>query len=237
MYRFNKPDNEQANHFFRMAVRLDPSFSRAHAGLSFTHFQNAFQGWAKRPAEIDQAYDAAGQSLMADDRDPAAHWAIGRALWLRGQHDQSVVELEQAIDLSPNFALAHYTLSFVQSQTGDPNAAIASSDHSRLLSPFDPLLFAMYGTRTMALVRLGRFDEAADWGVKAASRPNAHAHVLAIAAFALGLAGRTEEARLYLATIHKTRPGYGIDDLLTGIQLAPEGEQLFRASAKRLASS
>ncbi len=50
MYRFNKPDNEQARHFFEMAVRLDPTFSRAYAGLSFTHFQNAFQGWAKREA-------------------------------------------------------------------------------------------------------------------------------------------------------------------------------------------
>jgi hypothetical protein len=28
MYRFNKPDNERARHFFEMAVRLDPTFSR-----------------------------------------------------------------------------------------------------------------------------------------------------------------------------------------------------------------
>ena len=151
MYRFTKPDNERARHFFQMAVRLDPTFARAYAGLSFTHFQNAFQGWTKREPEIERAFEAAGQSLMADDRDPAAHWAIGRALWLRGRHDQSVVELEQAIDLSPNFALGHYTLAFVHSQAGDPGAAIASSDHSRHLSPFDPLLFGMLGARAMAL--------------------------------------------------------------------------------------
>ena len=70
-------------------------------------------------AEIDRAFATAGQSLMVDDRDPAAHWAMGRALWLRGDQDQSIVELEQAIDLSPNFALGHYTLAFVQSQAGD----------------------------------------------------------------------------------------------------------------------
>ena len=192
MYRFNKPDNEQARHFFEMAVRLDPTFARAYAGLSFTHFQNAFQGWAKREPEIDRAFEAAGQSLMVDDRDPAAHWAMGRALWLRGRHDQSIVELEQTIDLSPNFALGHYTLAFVHSQAGDPVAAIASSDHSRHLSPFDPLLFGMLGARAMALVRLGRFEEAADWGVKAAARPNAHAHILAIAAL---LAGARRSAR------------------------------------------
>ena len=163
MYRFNRADNERARHFFETAVRLDPTFARAYAGLSFTHFQNAFQGWAEREPEIDRAFEAAGQSLMVDDRDPAAHWAMGRALWLRGRQDQSVVELEQAIDLSPNFALGHYTLAFVHSQAGDPRAAIASSDHSRHLSPFDPLLFGMLGARAMALVRLGQFEEAADW--------------------------------------------------------------------------
>jgi DNA-binding SARP family transcriptional activator len=234
MYRFNQPDNERARHFFEMAVRLDPTFSRAYAGLSFTHFQNAFQGWTKRAPEIDRAFEAAGQGLMADDRDPAAHWAMGRALWLRGRHDQSVIELGQAIDLSPNFALGHYTLAFVQSQAGDPDAAIASSDHSRHLSPFDPLLFGMLGARAMALVRLGRFEEAADWGVKAAARPNAHAHILAIAAFSLALADRLDEARGYLASIHRTLPRYRVDDFLTAMQFAPEGERLFRDAAKRI---
>jgi TolB-like protein/DNA-binding SARP family transcriptional activator/Flp pilus assembly protein TadD len=234
MYRFSKPDNEQARHFFETAVRLDPTFARAYAGLSFTHFQNAFQGWAKREPEIERAYAAAGQSLMADARDPAAHWAMGRALWLRGRQDQSFVELEQAIELSPNFALGHYTLAFVQAQAGDPHAAIASSDHSRHLSPFDPLLFGMLGARAIALVRLGRFEEAADWGVKAAACPNAHAHILAIAACSLALAGRLDETRAHLASIRKTLPHYRVAHFLAAFQFAPEGEKSFREGAKRL---
>jgi DNA-binding SARP family transcriptional activator/Tfp pilus assembly protein PilF len=237
MYRFNRADNERARHFFETAVRLDPTFARAHAGLSFTHFQNAFQGWAKREPETERAYEAAAQSLMADDRDPAAHWAMGRALWLRGRHDQSVIELEQAIDLSPNFALGHYTLAFVHSQAGDPRAAIASSDYSRNLSPFDPLLFGMLGARAMALVRLGEFEDAADWAVKAAARPNAHAHILAIAAYCLALAGRADEARTYLAAIHKTLPHYGVTDFLTAMQFDPHGAALFRDAAKRLGTT
>jgi DNA-binding SARP family transcriptional activator/tetratricopeptide (TPR) repeat protein len=233
-YRFNRADNERAQHFFETAVRLDPTFARAYAGLSFTHFQNAFQGWARREPEIERAFDIAGQSLMVDDRDPAAHWAMGRALWLRGQQDESIVELEQTIELSPNFALGHYTLSFVQSQGGDPHAAIKSSDHSRHLSPFDPLLFGMLGARAMALVRLERFDEAAEWAVKAAARPNAHAHIRAIAAYSLALADRRDEARAYLAAIHKTLPRYDVEDFLTAMQFAPAGQKLFRLAAKRI---
>jgi TolB-like protein len=232
MYRFNKADNERAQRFFETAVRLDPTFARAYAGLSFTHFQNAFQGWAKREPEMERAFDTAGQSLMVDDRDPAAHWAMGRALWLRGSQDQSVIELERAIDLSPNFALGHYTLAFVHSQGGDPRSALRFSDHSRQLSPFDPMLFAMLGARAMALVRLGEFDDAADWGVKAAARPNAHAHIRAIAACCLGLAGRLEEARALVTSIHKTLPNYRVDDFLAAFRFGPDGAALFRQGAK-----
>jgi len=234
MYRFNKGDNEQARHFFDMAVRLDPTFARAYAGLSFTHWQNAFQGWAPRDLETDLAFDAAGKSLMADDRDPAAHWAMGRALWLRNQHAQSVSELETAVDLSPNFALGHYTLAFVNAQTGDANAAIGYSDHSRNLSPFDPLLFGMLASRAMALARLGRFEEAAQWATKAAARPNAHPHILGIAAYSLALTDRLEEAQTYAAAIRKTRPEYSITDFFNAFRFDEAGAALFRKGAKRL---
>jgi DNA-binding SARP family transcriptional activator/TolB-like protein len=234
MYRFTRPDNERARHFFQMAIRLDPTFSRAYAGLSFTHFQDAFQGWAKREPEIDRAFEAAGQGLMADDRDPAAHWAMGRALWLRGRHDQSVTELERAVDLSPNFALAHYNLAFVHSTAGDARAAVAASDHSRALSPFDPMLFAMLGARAMALVRLGRFEEAGEWAIKAAARPNAFPHIRAIAAYSLALAGALDEARGYAAAVREALPEYGIADFLRAFRFDLQGEALFRKGAKRI---
>jgi hypothetical protein len=86
----------------------------------------------------------------------------------------------------------------------------------------------------MALVRLKRFDEAADWGIKAAARPNAHAHILAIAAYSLALAGRLDEARTHLAAIHRTIPNYCVDHLLTAMRFEPEGAALFREGAQRI---
>lgn len=234
MYRFNKADNDLAQHFFAQSVALDPTFSRAYAGLSFTHWQNAFQGWADRKIELDRAYAAAGESLMVDDRDPAGHWAMGRALWLRGLRDQSLSELNLSVDLSPNFAPAHYSLAFVHSQAGDPVTAITSADHSRRLSPFDPMLFAIFASRAMALVRLGRMEEAADYAVKGASRPNAHAQILAIAAYSLALAGRVDEARAYLAQIRESLPTYGVGDFLTAMRMDQHGQELFRQAAKQL---
>jgi TolB-like protein len=237
MYRFNHDDNLQARHFFETALELDPTFARPYAGLSFTHFQSAFLGWGERSHEIEQAYRAASRGLMADEQDPAAHWAMGRALWLRGRLDESLTELDTSVELSPNFALGHYTLAFIHAQSGDAKAAIRSADHSRDLSPFDPLLFAMLATRALALIRLGRFDEAADWAAKAAVRPNAHVHVLAIAAHCLALAGRIDEARTITAAIQRQVPGYRVEDFLTAFRFSGDGETLIRRGAKLIGLS
>nr|WP_314355831.1 transcriptional regulator [uncultured Achromobacter sp.] len=234
MYRFNRADNARARHFFELALRLDPTYSRAYAGLSFTHWQDAFQRWGEQNSSVDLAYKAAGQSLIADDRDPAAHWAMGRALWLRGSQEPSLSELQRAVDLSPNFALGHYTLGFVHCQSGDAHAAIGSADHSRHLSPFDPLMFGMLAVRALALVRLGRVAEAADWAVKAAMRPNAHVHILAIAAHCLALADRQDEALAFVATIHKANPAYGISSFLDAFRLTPDTQALFKNAARRI---
>jgi DNA-binding SARP family transcriptional activator/TolB-like protein len=234
IYRFNRLDNEHAQRLFQMAVRLDPTFARAYACLSYTHFQNARHGWGEREEHIDRAFETASWGLMADDHDPAAHWAMGRALWLRTQHEQSLAELQTAVRLSPSFAHGHYALAFVHCQSGDPQAAIQSSDHSRRLSPFDPLLFAMLTLRAAALVRLGYFGEAADWAAKAAGAPNAHSHALAVAACCLALGDRAEESRTVVASIRKMRPQYRFDDLLSATQLGPGLEALLRRAAERV---
>lgn len=237
MYRFTRTENELAQQFFGMALKQDPTFARAYAGLSFTHWQNAFQRWGDREQESALAFESAGQSLLVDDHNPAAHWAMGRALWLRGEQDGSLLELERAVDLSPNFALGHYALSFVHSQSGDPKSAIGSSDHSRHLSPFDPLLFGMLGARAMSLARLGQFDEASEWALKAAARPNAHLVILAIAAHCLALAGRLDEAKTFAAAIRKTLPHYCADDFIGTFRFEPEAQALFRQGAKRIGLS
>jgi DNA-binding SARP family transcriptional activator/TolB-like protein len=232
MVRFNREDNEQARHFFQTAVRLDPTFARPHAGLSFTYFQDAFLGWREREVAIEQAYGAAAQGVMADERDPASHWALGRAMWLKDRQDEAVSELHAAIELSPNFALGHYTLAFVNAQAGDPEAAIAGVDHARALSPLDPMLFAMLASRALALLRLGRNEEAADWAVRSVARPNAHVHSRVIAMCSLALAGRTAEAKEIAASIQRAHGPYGVDNFLKAFKLAPEAELLVRKAAR-----
>lgn len=237
MYRFTAEENERAAEFFSLSARLDPTFSRAQAGISFTHWQRAFQRWGEREEQARHAIESATQSLLIDEQNPAAHWSMGRALWLIDDQAGAVSALERSVALSPNFALGHYALSFVHCQGGDPLAALSASDHSRLLSPHDPLLFGMLGTRAMALVRLGALQDAAEWSLKAAARPNAHVHIVALAAHCLALADRMEEARSHAARIRLLQPSYGLDDFLGTFRFEADTQLRYRKAAQAIGLS
>mgnify|MGYP002714250349 CR=1 FL=1 len=230
MFRFTRDDNETARGFFQQAVRLDPFCARAHAGLSFTHFQDAFlHRIADHAAETDRAYRYAEQSVALDERDPTAHWVLGRALWLLKRQEDAVEELDRAVDLNPNFALGHYTIAFVQAQGGDTATALRAVDLAQRLSPIDPLLFGMLGVRALACLNLGEYAQAAVWGERAAGRPNAHVHIHAIAAFCDALADRQDEARAYAHRIRQTAPSYRCADFLLAFRtLRPSVADLIR---------
>ena len=56
------------------------------------------------------------------------------------------------------------------------------------------MMYAMDAARAWALFRLERHDEAANWALKAAQKPNAHVNVHALAALILACAGRMQES-------------------------------------------
>ena len=234
MYRFNHADNERARHYFEMAVRLDPTFARAFAGLSFTHFQNAFQGWARRDVEMERRLRRC--RTKPHGRRPRPGGALGHGAGaLAARKPGRVGERVGAGDRPEPELRSRPLRTRVR-----PLAGWRSARGSRLrrslapASPFDPMLFAMLGARAMALVRLEKFDEAADWAVKAAARPNAHAHIRAIAACCLSLADRRDEATALVGSIHKTLPKYSVDDFLAAFRFGADGTALFRKGAKSI---
>ena len=233
MYRFTSGDNREAQQFFSKAIALDPTFSQSYAGLSFTHFQNAFLLQAReREHEIALAFETAGQGLEADPFDPAAHWAMGRALWLRREHEGAISALGQSIRLGPSYALAHYTLAMVHCQIGDPSRAIDAADIADRLSPLDPMLFAIHGARAFALLRLGRVQEAADFALRGGQQPNAHVHAHAIAALTLAAAGRMEEAKVERQRVSILRPDYNLNHFEGAFHLLDDLRDIYKRAAK-----
>ena len=235
MYHFTTDSNHEAQHFFSKAIALDPTFSRSYAGLSFTHFQNAFHFHGlESDREIASALETAEQALLSDPNDPAAHCAIGRALWLRHAHDGALCQLNQSIRLSPNYAFAHYTLAFVQAQTGDPARAIDAADVAFHLSPLDPMMFGTHRVRTFALLRLGKVQEAADRAKLVGQNAGDHVHAHAVSALTLAAAGRLEEAQAERRRIGELRPDYTLKLFNETVHMLEDLTGIYQKAAKLL---
>ncbi len=207
MFRFNAQDNEVARSLFERAVQQQPEFARAFSALSFVHFQNAFLHY--RPdtdAEAKLAHAHAVRSLEIDELDPSSNSAMGRALWLTGDLETSLVWLDRAIQLSPNNAHALYARGWTKTLLGDGEAGEQDVDLAIALSPIDPLHYAMLGIKGLSHLVRGQDALAAQWTDRAARTPGAHILLGMIAATCQALAGDSEKARYWSGQVRSRSP-------------------------------
>jgi TolB-like protein/Flp pilus assembly protein TadD len=215
LFRFRPEDCARAQYFFRRSIELEPSASRAYAGLSFVHYQQAFMNMSRdRAGEVQRAHDIALQSVAADAGDPMAHWALSRSNMLRGDLESARQELETSIALNPSYAVAHYSLGWVHMQLGERRQSSERIEYARRLSPYDPLKFAMLGVSALNLALSGNTTEAAARAALAILQPNAHYLALAFAAVCFAMDGQRDRARALYARICASAPRYDITEFL-----------------------
>lgn len=208
LYRFNQKDNAIAEDMFSRSVQRDPGFARAHAGLSFVHFQTAFLRQSNdADAEVAKARQCAQRGVDLDPLDPFVNFTMGRTYWLESDLDRAYGWLERATSLCPNYAQGLYAKAWTESMAGAALDARAHLDLSMRLSPLDPLYYAMLSARGLTHVTLGEDLEAADWTDRGARAPGAHALIALIAAAANQLAGHGKRARAWAADARRRMPG------------------------------
>ncbi|HEX6866120.1 MAG TPA: winged helix-turn-helix domain-containing protein, partial [Caulobacteraceae bacterium] len=148
MYRFSPDGTARAQALFEQAIAREPTFARAHAALSFTHFENAFLSFADDAGQAaDQARRFAEQGLDHDPLDPFCNLVMGRVYWLGGDLEASLPWLDRAVRLNPNYAQGKYSRAWAESLMGQADTARADVDGALRLSPVDPLAYGMLGVR------------------------------------------------------------------------------------------
>jgi len=206
-YRFNRDDNAYAVAMFERAIAREPDFARAHAGLSFAHFQNAFLSYVPdtKAAALD-ARRAAERALEIDVLDPFANFTFGRSLWLDDKVETSLRWLDRSIALSPNYAQGRYAKAWAETLLGDGEVGQSQADAAMALSPIDPMLYAMLATRALAHLIRGESATAACWGDEAAQSPGAHGLVALIAAVCQATNGDMRKAEGWVQTARMRDP-------------------------------
>ncbi|HSN73270.1 MAG TPA: winged helix-turn-helix domain-containing protein [Steroidobacteraceae bacterium] len=213
VYRFNRRDNAAAAGLFERAVTLDPGFARAHAGLSFVHFQTAFLHQSDDIAgEIARARSCAQRGLELDPLDPFVNFTMGRSFWLDGDLERGLSWLERTTSLSPHYAQGIYARAWTETLAGQELAGRENVDLAMRLSPLDPLYYGMLGTRAFTHLAAGEDREGAAWAERAARAPGAHVLIAMIAAAAQAMAGDEREAQRWAANVRERNPDLTIED-------------------------
>jgi len=207
LYRFTAADNLCAKDRFERAVTLDPRFARAHAGLSFTSFLEAFLRLGPNAAEAARtARRHAERGLDLDPLDPFVNFTMGRSYWLTDDLDAAAGWLDRATQLNPNYAQGFYSSAMTSMLTGNIAATETGLDLALQLSPLDPLLYGIHGVRSQMLIQTGDYAAAAHWGDRAAATSGAHYLIAMIALAANGLAGRQDQAARWRQVVRRRKP-------------------------------
>jgi TolB-like protein len=207
MYRFSRRGNALAASLFEEAIAREPGFARAHAGLSFIQFENAFLGFTADPAGAGTlSRRCAEKGLEHDPLDPFCNLVMGRVFWLHGDLEGSLPWLDRALQLNPNYAQARYSRAWAETLLGQGAAGQASVDAALQLSPLDPLAYGMLGVRALSHLMLDEPMQAAEWADRAARAPGAHALVEVIAAVCHKLNGDDALADAWAGSARRRRP-------------------------------
>ncbi|RST86098.1 transcriptional regulator [Aquibium carbonis] len=207
LYRFTAADNALAKRCFEQAIMADPQLARAHVGLSFTSFLEAFLRLTPDPElSAREARRHAERGLELDPLDPFANFTMGRTYWLSDEPDIAADWLARATALNPNYAQGFYASAFTSMLIGKASVAFSALDTSLHLSPLDPLLYGIHGVRAQILIQQEDYEAAAGWADRAATTPGAHYLIAMIALVANGLAERHDQAARWRQTIRRLKP-------------------------------
>ncbi|HET9832353.1 MAG TPA: hypothetical protein VFP91_11605 [Vicinamibacterales bacterium] len=95
--------------------------------------------------------------------------------------------------------------------------------------------FAMIGVRGFSLALRGQYDEAAKLMALSVRQPNAHFHMVAMAAVCDALAGNDDATRSDFGRLLEARPGYGAKDFLRAFPFQqPDHTKLIDNAFRRL---
>jgi adenylate cyclase len=203
-----KDDNVRAKENFEHAIKIDPEYAPAYAGLAWVLVHD-FNQWGANSEVLDQALDYAKRAVRLDDSLAKAHMVLGDVyLWTK-QNDQAVGEGLKAISLEPSNADAHFALGVFLRYAGRPKEALEK--HQKALR-FNP----MYGHRLYYLTlghtyfMLKQYEAALTAAHQAASQGGDHFSIHRSLAMAYAQLGCEDEARRHAEQALRINPNFSI---------------------------
>jgi adenylate cyclase len=194
------------------ALELDPRLGLVAALAGGCHTMNVLLGYAIDPQfERKEAVRLLHLALSLDDGDPdTLAWASMISAFMVGDSESEIEMADRAVALNPNSFNAWHYRGWVYKIAGLPEEAIRSFERAIRMSPVDPLLHRSLSGMGMALIELGRFDEAIVAGKKSLRQNPSYWPAYRNLASAFAHLGRDAEMREAAALLLELDPAFTI---------------------------
>jgi len=200
----------ETRRLLKRSLSIEPDYARAHALLADTYisaYQAPLDADYINSEALERAHRSACDALRSDSHLPLAHALMGFVLGFKRHHDASIVELERAIALNPNYTDWRFAMTFVMA--GDHLRAVDAAQAHLRADPFYPPRAAFW--LGVAYYMLRKYSEAIPHFREAASRaPNSGgAHRWCAANYAQ--LKRFDEAQTELAAALRIDPKFTLE--------------------------
>jgi DNA-binding winged helix-turn-helix (wHTH) protein/tetratricopeptide (TPR) repeat protein/TolB-like protein len=126
----------QAVSAFQEALRLDPGYARAYAGLASTYFVLSQHGAGNASQYLEKTRQAATQALGLDPGLPEAHAMLGQVLVQKDWNFPAAeTQLDRAVELDPHHAMYRQWLSIIYGEEGHFQQALDQIDKAHAADP------------------------------------------------------------------------------------------------------
>ena len=132
----NRETFEQSTKLFMRALEIDPNYPKAYAALSMAYNLDYQNRWSDNPdSSLPLAKRYAEQAIEKDPNEPFARLVASWAAIFEKDLDRATSEVNTALRLNPNFALAYSNLGSIHNYSGRPLEAIPVLERAMRLDP------------------------------------------------------------------------------------------------------
>ena len=205
-----RDENTEAEALCRRAIAVAPGYGRAHSLLAWALLRRTV--WSGDLQTVVPEISAETQTALAiDDRDPWAHLAQGMLQQRLGHPGEAARSARRALELNPNFALAHAFLASALGRQGAYQKAVNCAEHALRLSPRDRLV-GYYASLAMAQVHFAgeRYPECVIWTRNMIEKSPEYLPGHFFLTAALAMAGDLAAAAEARGTLLRLRPEFSL---------------------------
>ncbi|WMI69361.1 helix-turn-helix domain-containing protein [Mangrovimonas sp. YM274] len=143
-HRRTEEDLKKSIYYFEEAIKIDPNYALAYAGLADSYNIMASWGWFNKAEGYRKGREFALKALSIDDKLASAYAILGYiSTWYDWNWRQAEKELKTAIELDPDYPIAYLSYAILLDILGKKKEAREQIDLALKFNPNSTIIYYM----------------------------------------------------------------------------------------------